>query len=129
MSAFDWELWVRIATRYDAFYYPEPLVNVGRDDTAETSRLMRTGEQVTDAFRAIDVMVHHLPESTAQRLASKARDRIAEYAIEIAAQFLERGDLTAAIANMQAAASGHPSSRTNSRLAELLRGDFHVPGI
>jgi hypothetical protein len=129
MSAFDWELWVRIATRYDAFYYPEPMVNVGRDDTAETSRLMRTGEQVTDAFRAIDVMVHHLPESTAQRLASKARDRIAEYAIEIAAQFLERGDLTAAIANMQAAASGHPSSRTNSRLAELLRGDFHVPGI
>jgi hypothetical protein len=121
-SAFDWELWVRLAAAYETFYYPEPLVNIGRDDTAETSRLMRTGEQVEDAFQAIEVIAQHLPESQALRLGEKARDRIADYACEIAAQFMDRGDWSAAIANLRAAAAGRPTVRTSKRIAELLRG-------
>ena len=125
-SAFDWELWVRLAAAYDTFYYPEPLVNVGRDDTAETSRLMRTGEQVEDAFQAIEVIARHLPEWQAARLGEKARDRIADYACEIASQFLDRGDWPAAIANLQAAAAGRPTVRTSKRIADLLRGAGHA---
>jgi hypothetical protein len=124
-SAFDWELWTRLAGKYDAFYYPEPLVNVGRDDTAETSRLMRTGEQVEDALQAIEVIVEHLPESHKERLGEKARDRIADYALEIAAQFLSRGDYPAALANLRAAAKGRPTARTSKRIADVLRGQAY----
>ena len=128
-SAFDWELWVRLAAQYDTFYYPEPLVNVGRDDTAETSRLMRTGEQVEDAFQAIEVITRHLPEAQSERLGEKARDRIADYALEIAKQFLDRGDLPAGLANLKAAAAGRPTARTSKRIADLLRGDVHAAKI
>jgi len=128
MSAFDWELWVRIAARYDVFHLPETLVNVGRDASAESTRLMRTGEQVEHAFRAIDVIAHHLPEAVSKRLPEKARDRIADYALEIAAQYLERGDTGAALANLRAASVGRPTARTAGRLADLLRDHPHVPG-
>jgi lipopolysaccharide biosynthesis regulator YciM len=83
---------------------------------------MRTGEQVEDAFQAIEVIAQHLPESQALRLGEKARDRIADYACEIAAQFMDRGDWSAAIANLRAAAAGRPTVRTSKRIAELLRG-------
>ena len=124
-SAFDWEAWVRIAARYPVAYVPETLVGVGRDDGAESSRLMRSGEQVLYAFRAIEVMSHHLPADDAARLGEKARDRIADYALDVARQYLDRGDLRAAIANLRAAALGRPSPRTWQRLGELLRDAHH----
>jgi glycosyltransferase involved in cell wall biosynthesis/Tfp pilus assembly protein PilF len=125
-SAFDWEMWTRIAARYPVFYVPETLVGVGRDDTAESSRLMRSGEQVQHAFTAIDVMSRHLPPQVAGRLEHKARDRIASYALEIAQQYVDRGDASAALANLRAAVLGRPSSRTCQRLADVLRSEHYA---
>jgi glycosyltransferase involved in cell wall biosynthesis len=125
-SAFDWEMWVRLAAHAPTYYVPELLVGVGRDDSAESSRLMRSGEQVTHAFAAIDVMGHHLPAEHATRLTAKARDRIADYALEVAQRYLELGDLAPVLANLQAAARGNPSPRTARALAAVLRGDTHV---
>lgn len=125
-SAFDWEMWARIAARYPVYYVPEALVGVGRDDTAESSRLMRSGEQVRHAFKAIEVMERHLPPEVAGRLGEKARDRIACYALEVAQQYLDRGDAAAALANLRSAVLGRPSPRTWRRLADVLRGEHHA---
>jgi tetratricopeptide (TPR) repeat protein len=125
-SAFDWEMWVRLAAHAPTYYVPELLVGVGRDDSAESSRLMRSGEQVSHAFAAIDVMAHHLPAAHMARLTAKARDRIRDYALEVAARYLSLGDLAPALANLQAAARGHPSPRTEHALAAVLRGEAHV---
>ncbi len=125
-SAFDWEMWTRIAACHPVFYVPEALVSIGRDDTAESSRLLRSGEQVTDALAAIEVAAHHLPAERADRLAAKARDRIAAYALDVARQYLERGDLSAALANLRAAVAGRPSARTLGHLTEVLQGVDHA---
>lgn len=124
-SAFDWELWVRVAARYPVCYVPDTLVGVGRDDSAESSRLMRSGEQVRHAFRAIEVMAHQLPADVAEKLTEKARNQIADYALYIARRYLRRGDAAAAMANLQAAALERPSPRTWRRLGDVLRGVQH----
>jgi glycosyltransferase involved in cell wall biosynthesis len=124
-SAFDWEMWARIAAGYPVYYVPEALVGVGRDDSAESSRLMRSGEQVAHAFKAIEVMERHLPPAVAGKLGEKARDRISGYALDIAQQYLDRGDATAALANLRSAVLGRPSLRTWRRLADVLRGEHH----
>lgn len=124
-SAFDWEMWARIAARYPVYYVPETLVGVGRDDTAESSRLMRSGEQVQHAFTAIEVMERHLPPGVAGRLAKKARDRIAGYSLDVAQQYLARGDAAAALANLRSAVQGRPSLRTWRHLADVLQGEHH----
>lgn len=124
-SAFDWEMWVRIATRWPVGYVPEILVNVGRDGSAESSRLLRSGEQVTDALAAIDVAAYHLPVDRAAALTAKARERISAYALEVAARYLAIGDHAAALANLRAAVAGRPSERTLRALKELLQGERH----
>lgn len=120
-SAFDWEMWVRIAARYPVFYVPEVLVSVGRDQTAESSILLRSGEEVLHAFTAIDVAARHLPVDRAEALTRKARDRIASYALEVAQQFQERGDAAATLANVRAAVNVRPSPRTLRLLLDFLR--------
>ena len=98
------------------------LVGVGRDDSAESSRLLRSGEQVDHALQAIDVIEHHLPHDRAALLAAKARDRIAAYALDVARQYLERSDGVAALANLRAAVSGRPTAKTLRLVSEVLQG-------
>ena len=125
-SAFDWEMWTRIAVHHPIYYVPEVLVGVGRDDTAESSRLMRSGEQVTDAMAAIETAAHHLPPDRAAILSQKARDRMAEYGLDIARQYLKKGDLSATMANLHAALEGQPSPETRRLAIEVLQGVDHA---
>ncbi|MGZ8216667.1 glycosyltransferase family 2 protein [Methylomagnum sp.] len=124
-SAFDWEMWTRIATRYPVFYVPELLVGVGRDETAETSRLIRTGEQIRDAFAALDIAARHLPADRAELLVNKSRERLAAYALEVAGRYQSSGDAEAVLANLRAAVAGRPSARTRRRIMEFLQGERH----
>ncbi len=125
LSALDWEMWTRIAVHHPVGYVPEILVNIGRDDSAESSRLLRSGEQVHDALEAIEVATPRLPPTQADVLSSKARDRITAYALDVARQYLERGDTAAALNNLRAAVAGRPSARTLRQLVEVLQGVNH----
>jgi hypothetical protein len=115
-------MWTRIAMGYPVCFLPETLVNVGRDDRAESSRLLRSGEQVLDAFKAIDVNQQQLPQELCGILSEKARDRVSAYAVEVAKQYFDCGDGEAALANLRAAVNGRPSVRTVRRVTELLQG-------
>jgi glycosyltransferase involved in cell wall biosynthesis len=121
-SAFDWEMWARIAARYPVFYVPDPLVKIGRDDTAESSRLLRSGEQIIDAFKAVEAMRVHLPSAERKRLEGKARERVADYALNVARRYLEKCDLEAALANLRAGLSGKPSQDTLRKAADVVIG-------
>jgi len=125
-SAFDWEMWIRIAAAHPVAFVPEVLVNIGRDASAESSGLSSSGAQVRDALAVIDLAAPFLPAARAAGLTAKARDRIATYALEVAERCLERGDAAAALANLRAAVHGRPSPHTLRALVELLRGEGHV---
>jgi hypothetical protein len=125
LSAFDWEMWIRIAVDHAVFFLPELKVTVGRDGTAESSRLLVSGEQILHAFAATEVAMEYLPNDGNDRLAQKVRDHIASRGLVRAREFLESGNFQAALNSLQAAAYGKPSPRTLRRMTEFLRGVNH----
>jgi hypothetical protein len=122
LSAFDWEMWKRIAVSHPVWYVPEVLVSIGRDDSAESARLQRNGEQVTDSLRTVAISRTYLPPADAERLSRKATERFGLYALDVARRYLEAGDHAAALANLRAALAGAPSARVARVLAEVLKG-------
>ncbi len=124
-SAFDWEMWIRVAAQGPVHYEPEALVNVGRDASAESTRLLRSGEQVHDAMTALRLASRHFPVERAATMLQQGVDRIAAYALEAARRFREAGDHEAVFLNVSAAVGLQPSPRTVRRLLEFLRGEDH----
>jgi GT2 family glycosyltransferase len=122
LSAFDWEMWKRIAARHPVWYVPEMLVTIGRDESAESSRLLRTGEQVAHSLRTVAISRDYLPAADAERLSRKAEERFRLYALDVARQFLDAGDTEAALANLRAALAGSPPARVARVLVEVLKG-------
>jgi GT2 family glycosyltransferase len=98
--AADWDMWKRIAARFPVWYEPEPLALYRIHAGSDTSRLMRTGANITDARRAIAIAESYLPVARADELSRKARLYHALYAIEIARECVSRGDWAAARAQV-----------------------------
>ncbi len=121
-STMDWEMWKRIAVRYPVIFVPEVLVGIGRDASAETARLIRSGEQVLHGLATIDITERYLPEETAQAWSHKAREQLAAYALTVARRYLEKEDTAAALANLQAAVQCSASPRAQRLLRQVLLG-------
>jgi glycosyltransferase involved in cell wall biosynthesis len=98
--AADWDMWKRIAARFPVWYEPEALALYRIHAGSDTSRLMRTGANITDARRAIAIAESYLPAVRADDLSRKARLYHALYAIEIARECVNRGDWAAARAQV-----------------------------
>jgi glycosyltransferase involved in cell wall biosynthesis len=90
--AADWDMWKRIAARFPVWYDPEPLALYRIHALSDTSRLMRTGANITDARRAIEIARAYLPSSRVHELSREARRYHALYAMEIARERASRGD-------------------------------------
>jgi glycosyltransferase involved in cell wall biosynthesis len=65
--ALDWEMWVRIASRFPIWYEPRPSVCYRRHAANETARLMSSGDAWPDITRAIEINAGHLPASIRDR--------------------------------------------------------------
>lgn len=93
----DWEMWVRIATRYAVWYEPEPLAAYRMRDTSNSGRYIRTGENVQDVRRGLDIvqsyLSDYLPEAIATKRLNQNRDYSAICALGTAQQFFKQGDL------------------------------------
>jgi glycosyltransferase involved in cell wall biosynthesis len=112
----DWEMWVRIAANYPIWYEVEPLALYRMHSNSSSGRHMRTGENMRDVRRAIEIFQSYLPQINARQLVNQARENWALEAIGYAApEMLAKGDLTAAIIQMQEALKC-------SRSLKVLRG-------
>lgn len=112
-SAFDWEMWMRIAAHFPVWYDPRPLVHYRRHARRESSHLMRSGKQVADSRRAIEISQAYLPVT----LTADARKNYALYALELARDQLRRGDYEAAFANLR---EGLTTSRAEPVMQSLV---------
>ena len=99
-SAFDWEMWKRIAVHYSVWYEPEPLACFRQHLASESSDVLRTGQQIADTRRAIEISRTYLPNSVSERLSQSARNYYALYALKLAEQQLATGDYTSALGNI-----------------------------
>jgi glycosyltransferase involved in cell wall biosynthesis len=100
--AADWDMWKRIAARFPVWYEPEPLALYRIHTRSDTSRLMRTGANIADARRAIEIARSYLPRARAQGLTRRARRYHGLYAMEVARERALQGDWGSARAQVLA---------------------------
>ncbi len=120
-SAFDWELWQRIAAANAAAWFdPDVLATMHHGGDNETTTLRATGQQARDSFRAIEVAQAYLPAAIREQAAMRARRFYTAYAARLAERFARLGLLPAALANLRAALEHAPTPQHRGELADLL---------
>jgi tetratricopeptide (TPR) repeat protein len=119
-SAFDWEMWKRIAVHYPFWYEPQALACFCQSAGSESQRLIESGEQILDALRSIEISQAYLPAAVAETLSQRARERYAQLALLSARQQLKAGRYRAAIANIRAGLQCSRSERVRQVLVSVL---------
>ena len=100
-SAFDWEMWQRVAVNYPVWFEPEPLAFFRLGSESESARLKASGEQVADSRAVLEIARGYLPMAVATGLARRAGDYVAMWAIDLAQKQAEAGNLEGALANIR----------------------------
>ena len=102
-SAADWEMWKRIATHYPIWYEPQVLASFRLHSASESSRLIRTGENIADVRRSIDISKLYLPSKVSEQLTHRAKENYAIYALDTANNLVDVSDFNAAITQIKEA--------------------------
>ncbi len=115
----DWEMWKRIAAHYSVWYEPKTLAYYRVHSSSDTSAVVKSGQNIVDTRRAIEVSQSYLPNAIADKLSSKAKENCALWALIIARRALVRGDKATAIVQIQEALKCSSSLRVISSLTLL----------
>jgi glycosyltransferase involved in cell wall biosynthesis len=99
----DWEMWVRIAAHHPVAYLPEPLALYRVHAVSRTGRFLRTGENVRDLRRVIEINRGHLPPARADALTRRALRETATTCLRRARRALGTGDTATARAQVREA--------------------------
>lgn len=119
--ALDWDMWKRIAAHYSFWYEPQPLACYRLwHSSSESSRLMKSGANVADLRKSIEISQSYLPEMIAAELSSKARENWALGALDTARRMISVGDTVAAMNQIREGLKCSNSSKITSSLAYLL---------
>ncbi|HKQ72400.1 MAG TPA: glycosyltransferase [Blastocatellia bacterium] len=99
----DWDMWKRIAARYPVWYEPQPLACYRTHNSSETYRLIRTGEDIVDAKKSIEISRAYLPKEIADRVSAKAAERFSIEAVRNARRMLGLRNVSASLAQIRGA--------------------------
>jgi len=126
--ALDWEMWIRIASKFPFFYEPKILACWRNHSGATTSRQIRTGENIRDITKAIGVWRKHLPEGEAQRLAEIAANRFSYAGFWLARHLLGQNDFEGSLNQVSAALACKSTFRLQLSAAKI-RAKAHAKRI
>lgn len=100
----DWEMWVRIAAHYPVWYEVEPLALYRMHADSSSGRHTRTGENLRDVRRAIEIIRSYLSVGVADSITERSREHWAVDAIvNRVPEILRRGDLHTATVQVREA--------------------------
>jgi glycosyltransferase involved in cell wall biosynthesis len=117
----DWEMWKRIASNYPVWYEPSILACYRKHSASDSSRLFRSGADLVDIRKAIEISKTYLPPEKSKQLSAKAREYYALRAInKLARRMLEQGDVEAATAQIREALYCSTSPKVMKSLANLM---------
>lgn len=119
--AADWEMWKRIAAYYSVWYEPELLASYRSHSSSESSRLIKSGANIADTLKAIEISQSYLPATISTELSNQARENCAFKALNIARHLLSKGDVDAAIAQLREGIKSSQSSNTIVSMLELVQ--------
>ena len=103
ICAEDWEMWVRIASRFPVWYEPEALACYRMHEESNTGRHLRSGEDMRYTALAIALFLEHLPDEVAARVGPRARRTYARAALRSAALLIGRRDRIGGLAQIREA--------------------------
>jgi glycosyltransferase involved in cell wall biosynthesis len=84
----DWEMWLRIATRFSFWYEPRILANYRVHDSSETSKLLLEASDTRDCRKMIELTQTYQPPHLVSKVTKNARTFYAELAIQNARRLL-----------------------------------------
>ncbi len=103
ICAEDWEMWVRIASRYPVWYEVAPLAAYRMHENSNTGRHERTAENIRYTRLAIEMFTAYLPPDRADRISRRARETYALSAIDGARSLWSRHNRAGAVAHLREA--------------------------
>ena len=80
----DWEMWARIASRYDFAYTPIPLANYRRHSISISGNKKSSGQHISDILRVIPVIVSYNREDKRSQIKKQALTWYARYTMTMA---------------------------------------------
>jgi hypothetical protein len=120
-SAFDWEMWQRIALHYRMWYEPQTLAYFRDHQGSASYDLMGSGQQIKDLRAAIALASTYLPRIPSLSLTEKARENLALWGLQLAKGYFSRGETQAALANIQEVLECSQSQRVKETLTQVFR--------
>jgi len=126
-SAFDWEMWQRIALDYPVWFEPRVLAHFRESESSETARLIASGGQIADARAAMNVAQTYLPRDRADRLGRIAAEHHALRAIDLAQKRLNANDASGALENIREGVLCSQSDEVTHKLLEWLTQPNRAP--
>ena len=122
----DWEMWVRIATHYPVWYEVEPLAVYRLHSTSNSGRTTRTGENVRDVRRGLEIVQSYLPaylpKTIVNKLLNENREHSALCALETARQMFATGDTVGGSAQIREALKCSHSVRVTKKIGRIILG-------
>lgn len=125
--ALDWDMYKRIAVHYTFWYEPKILACYRQHPLSITSCLIRSGADVAETRKSIEISKLYLSNTIANELISKAKEHYAFYALNTAYQMFAIGDIFAAFAQIKEALKCSYSIRVIKSLIYLfIRVAMHL---
>ncbi|WP_404924782.1 glycosyltransferase family 2 protein [Mesorhizobium sp. ORM16] len=116
----DWEMWIRIASRFPVWYEPQALALYRMHPQSNTGRHIRNAADMAYTRMAIDIFKSYLPSELADDVAASARRTYSQSALETGRRLLGSGDWAGCLAQMSEAFQLDPSLKTIGRMLRLV---------
>jgi glycosyltransferase involved in cell wall biosynthesis len=80
----DWEMWIRIASKFPVAYSPEIFAKYRQHANSITAGKFLNGQTIKDILRVINIAEQYLPEHQKKQISARSRKYYAWYCLNIA---------------------------------------------
>jgi hypothetical protein len=101
--AADWEMWMRLASRFPFWFDPAIRACYRKHEGSETTRQMRSGAHIADVKRVLNIVRTYMDTPDVDVLIEKSLQGFAINALTAMVEVLCRGDVLAAMAQFREA--------------------------
>jgi glycosyltransferase involved in cell wall biosynthesis len=120
----DWEMWIRVATRFPVYYEERPLACYRLHGSSNTGRNLRDGSSLDYTRQAIELFASYFEPAQRRAVKRTAFSRYAISGLETARSLQSQGDAAAARAQLRVVWRLEKSPRTAAGIARVVAGSL-----
>ena len=124
----DWEMWVRVASRFPVYYEEQPLACYRVHGDSNTGRNLRSGRSLDHTRLAIELFAAYFDPTERRAVKRAAFSRYARSGLETARTLQSDGESAAARAQLRVVWKLEKSPRTAAGIARVVAGSLAPRG-